>query len=53
MAGRADSTGRRNTFNQEVFMGRPAGWMKQLPGQCRHGELLRDAQVGILLSQQI
>ena len=22
-----DSTGRRNTFNQEVLMGRTAGWM--------------------------
>ena len=29
----ADSTGRRNTFNQEVFMGRPAGWMKHLTGR--------------------
>lgn len=29
----ADSIGRRNTFNQEVFMGRPAGWMKQLTGR--------------------
>ena len=29
----AHSTGRRNTFNQEVFMGRPAGWMKQLTGR--------------------
>jgi len=28
-----DSTGRRNTFNQEVFMGRPAGWMKQFTGR--------------------
>ena len=33
MAHRAYSTGRRNAFNQEVFMGRPAGWMKQLTGR--------------------
>lgn len=26
---KVDSTGRRNTSNKEVFMGRPAGWMKQ------------------------
>ncbi len=33
IAGRwADSIGRRNTFNQVVFMGRPAGGMKQLTG---------------------
>ena len=30
---KVDSTGRRNTFNQEVFMGRPAGWMKQFTGR--------------------
>ena len=29
----ADSTVRRNTFNQEVFMGRAAGWMTQLTGR--------------------
>jgi len=28
-----DSSGRRNTFNQEVFVGRPAGWMKHLTGR--------------------
>src|SRR5919112_999082 len=34
MPGRkADSTGRRNTLMVEVFMGRPAGWMKALTGR--------------------
>jgi IS30 family transposase len=28
-----NSTGRRNTSNLEVFMGRPAGWMKALTGR--------------------
>ena len=30
---KVDSTGRRNTSNKEVFMGRPAGWMKQFTGR--------------------
>jgi hypothetical protein len=28
-----DSTGRRNTSLMEVFMGRPAGWMRALTGR--------------------
>jgi putative transposase len=30
---RLDSTGRRNVLMVEVFMGRPAGWMKELTGR--------------------
>ncbi len=30
----ADSTGPRNTLIVEVFMGRPAGWMKELTGRA-------------------
>jgi hypothetical protein len=29
----SDSTGRRNILIVEVFMGRPAGWMKELTGR--------------------
>ena len=33
VAARANSTGRRNTSIEEVFMGRPAGWMQKLTGR--------------------